>query len=288
MKKLLALILTIALLSGCAPAVYEGPTESVWVLSEMHTTHYPNEYFDGSTSDITFVYDSFGNKVRTCHYEDGELIAEYRRTYDDRGNCIRSVTWDHLGPVSFPRARTHYTYDEKNRMLSYTARNFFFLKTSGSTCTYDDAENSVHWEGPYDTQTNYLNENGDPVRSVTHSRAAGIDLETIYEYDGLGRNTKITEYQNGVLSSITESRYDDLGRILDSAFYDAAGTLLRRTTCLYEDDTTTTTDTDGSKTVVYLRPDGQIEIQEQYNTNGELTTRTEYIYTEIQIPAKEE
>ena len=40
MKKPIALILAILLLAGCAPAVYDGPTESAWVLTSQRTTYY--------------------------------------------------------------------------------------------------------------------------------------------------------------------------------------------------------------------------------------------------------
>ena len=38
MKKLIALTLALLLLAGCAPAAYDGPTESVWVRGSVSRT----------------------------------------------------------------------------------------------------------------------------------------------------------------------------------------------------------------------------------------------------------
>ena len=285
MKKLIALTLALLLLAGCAPA-YDGPTESAWVLMEMRTTHYNTLTGETQTMLWTHSYDSFGNCVRTNFYSDGELTDEYKRTYDERGNCIREVTRNHFWFFSYPVSRTGHTYDEQDRLLTTTYRNGLGIKTGGDAYTYDDEANTVTWEGTYDTQTKYLNENGDPIRTVTYSRPAGMEIESLREYDARGLNTRTTEYLDGVLSSTAEMRYDDQGRILENTWYDADGALLRRITWLYEEHTVTTWDKEGNKSVQTLRPDGQVETQEDYDPDGNLLARSEYIYTEIQIPAE--
>lgn len=288
MKKLFLLALSILLLTGCTAAVYEGPTETAWVLTEMTTTHYNAVTGEPQTMHWTHSYDSFGNEVRTHFYSDGELTEEYKRTYDDRGNCISSVYWDHSGLIALPRSRTRYTYDDQDRPLTTTYRNGFGLKTGADTYTYDDEANTITWDGTYDTRTTYLNENGDPLRVVTYSRPAGMEMETCYEYDDRGRNTKIAEYRDGELASYAERSYDEQDRLLNNVWYDADGTILMSTGYAYEENTVTSRGHQGDVTIQVLRPDGQMETQEYYGPDGRLLSRTENIYTQIQVPAKEE
>lgn len=288
MKKLLSLLLCILLLAGCAPAAYDGPTESTWVLTELTITFYNTVTGETQSQVRTISYDGMGNEVRSSYYSDGKLTSERESTYDDRGNCIREVTWDRFWNFTYPAARTDYTYDEQNRLLTVTYRNGFGFKTGSDTYTYDDEANTVTWVGTYDTQTKYLNENGDPIRIVTLSHAAGMEMETLYEYDELGRNVKTIHYQDGVLASTVQTSYDDQGRMVKNISYDANGTAIYGSTVVYEENTVTTVDLDGNRSVEILRPDGLVEKMENYDPDGNLLSRMEYTYQEIQVPAKEE
>lgn len=288
MKKLIALSLAILLLTGCTAAVYEGPTETAWVLTEMTTTHFNAVTGEPQTIHWTHSYDSFGNEVRTHFHEDGTLTEEYKSTYDDRGNCIREVKWNHFWVFSYPVSRTDHTYDEQDRLLTTTYRNGFGLKTGADTYTYDDEAHTVTWEGTYDTRTQYLNENGDLIRVVTYSRPAGMEIESIYEYDDRGRNTRIAEYRDGELATYAQRSYDEQDRVLNVVWYDADGTILMSTGYAYEENTVTSRGHQGDVTIQVLRPDGQVETQEYYGPDGKLRSRTENIYTQIQVPAEEE
>lgn len=288
MKKLLSLLLCILLLAGCTPAAYDGPTESAWVITQSNCTMFDLYSGQSSTRLRTDSYDSFGHLVCSMYYSDGKRTAEHRFSYDDRGNCIRETSWDHTGLLSRPIARTDYTYDGQNRVLTITYRTGLGFKTGGDTYTYDEEANTVTWEGTYDTQTKYLNENGDPIRIVTISHAAGMEMETLYEYDELGRNVKTIHYQDGVLASTVQTSYDDQGRMVKNISYDANGTAIYGSTVVYEENTVTTLDLDGNRSVEILRPDGLVEKMENYDPDGNLLSRMEYTYQEIQIPAKEE
>ena len=259
MKKLLSLLLCILLLAGCAPTAYDGPTESTWVLTELTITFYNTVTGETQSQVRTISYDGMGNEVRSSYYSDGKLTSERESTYD-----------------------------EQNRLLTVTYRNGFGFKTGSDTYTYDEEANTVTWEGTYDTQTKYLNENGDPIRIVTISHAAGMEMETLYEYDELGRNVKTIHYQDGVLASTVQTSYDDQGRMVKNISYDANGTAIYGSTVVYEESTVTTLDLDGNRSVEALRPDGLVEKMENYDPNGELLSRMEYTYQEIQVPAKEE
>lgn len=288
MKKLLALILSILLLTGCAPAVYDGPTQSAWVLTEQSTTFYYPNTGEIETRIQVNGYDIYGNKVHQCFYTDGELTSEIKTTYDARGNCTRTVTRNHFWLLAYPISRTDYTYDEQDRLLTTTYRNGFGFKTGSDTYSYDDEMGTVSWVGTYDSQTKYLNENGNILRVVTYSNPTDSQMESIYEYDALGRNTKILQYIDGEPAYTTERRFDDQDRIIRSIMYDSSGTVLTDFTYEYTENTVTTLDRDGSKGVKTLRPDGQPEKNESYDPEGNLLTRTDYTYTEIRIPAKEE
>ena len=123
---------------------------------------------------------------------------------------------------------------------------------------------------------------------VTFSKPAGMEIETLYEYDALGRNTKITAYYDGILATITERRCDDLNRPLEYTIYNADGSIANLTTCVYEENTITRLDREGNRTIEILRPDGQVAMTESYDRDGNLTSRSAYTYAEIQIPAEEE
>lgn len=289
MKKLLASILAIMLLAGCAPEVYDGPTDTVQVLTEFSTTGYGEYKTGGSFHQIeTYSYDINGNRVRSCLYNEGKLVSERKQTFDDRGNCTREVHLEHFWIFSYPTSRTAYTYDDQNRLLSVTYRSGFGRKTGEETYTYDDEAHTVSWEGTYDSKTKYLNESGDPLRIITISKPSGMQIETLYEYDTQGRNTGVLEYRDGVLSTTSETRYDAQGRCIERTWREADGKLISRLSCQYTDNTVTTESETGDKTVEYLRPDGTIERTEHYAPDGTLTRVSHYTYTEIQIPAKEE
>ncbi|MBR5293702.1 MAG: hypothetical protein IKU31_02930 [Oscillospiraceae bacterium] len=286
MKKLISLLLCVLLLAGCKAEVYEGPTEISCVITQSLCTIYDTYSGQSSTRLHADSYDSFGNLVCSLYYSDGELTSEHRFSYDARGNRIRETNWDHTGLISLPISRTDYTYDDRGRVLTTTYRNGLGFKTGGDTFTYDDEANTIFWNGTYDTQTRYLNENGDLIRVVTFSEPAGMEIETLYEYDELGRNTKITEYRNGALASITQKRYDDQGRILENISCDANGTAIYGTTCVYDENTVTTVNLDGNRSVETLRPDGLVETMDNFDPDGNLLSRTEYSYRQINVPKK--
>ena len=288
MKKLLSLLLCILLLAGCAPTTYDGPTESAWVITQSNSTMFDLYSGQSSTRLRTDSYDSFGNLVCTMYYTNGELTGEHRLSYDDRGNCTRYTIWDPAGLIARPIVRTDYTYDGQNRVLTSTYRTGLGFKTGGDTYTYDDEANTVTWVGTYDTQTKYLNENGDPIRIVTISHAAGMEMETLYEYDELGRNVKTIHYQDGVLAYTVLTSYDDQGRMVKNISYDVNGTAIYGSTVVYGENTVTTLDLDGYRSVEILRPDGLVETMENFDPDGKLLSRTDYTYQQIRIPAKEE
>ena len=76
--------------------------------------------------------------------------------------------------------------------------------------------------------------------------------------------------------------------VVKNISYDANGTALYGSTVVYEENTVTTMDLEGNRSVEILRPDGLVEKMENYDPDGNLLSRMEYTYQEIQIRAKEE
>ena len=166
MIKRIALILAILLLAGCAPAVYDSPTESAWVVTEWTEEHYYT-FLDTmevlSSQRIVCAYDIYGNPVRYMKYQDNELQSVTKLKYDDRGNCIREVSWDHSGLIALPDSRIIRTYDDQNRQTSCVTYNFWGRQESGTWYTYDDEaryddQNRQIWGGYYDADGNLSNQ----------------------------------------------------------------------------------------------------------------------------------
>lgn len=288
MKKLTALLLALALLSGCAGTAYSGKTETVWVLAEDRTILYDHDTGEHTTSSETYSYDSLGNMVRSRSYYQGKPSEEYRCTYNESGDITREVQWKYYWRFRLPVSRTEHTYDADGWLLKTTYRNGFGIKTGEDVYTRDEETNTTTWDGTYDTQTTYYNENGDIIRKVTYSEPADLEMETVYLYDEQARHIKTEEYRDGVLCTLEEITLDEEGRILEVIWYDENGKTVDHTVCEYTENTTITWDIRGYQTVETLRPDGQPETTELYDNMGTLIARTDYTYREIRIPAEEE
>ena len=288
MKKLTALALCFLLLCGCA-ATYDGPTESISVLTEHSADHY-YAYFDEASVHFTnryvFAYDLYGNQVRYMEYRDDALQAITNSRYDERGNQISSTEWDHSGWFPKFSGRTKRTYDEQGRVLTYESFDFWGRVVSGSYYSYDD-ENGIRTcrdENGEIEQTTWYDDRGLNLRET-----AG-EYETVYEYDAHGNRTGWVSYKNGQLYDRYEARYDDRGRQIYGARYDAGGTRTSRTEYIFDDEshTMTYTKSGGGKRIEYYYPDGRPSLIEDYNEDGSLSMVQRYYYQDIQVPKKEE
>ena len=287
MKKLIAFTLCILLLSGCA-ATYDGPTESEYVLTEYTVTHYYNFFDWGEETDTNrtvYAYDIYGNRVREMEYRDDELQSVTNRKYDDRGNEISEIYWDHSGWLPKYEGRTEQTYDDQNRQTSYIHYNFWGRQDSGSWYTYDDEARSRTWKNDSgETQTTWFDEEGRELRTVSG------EYETVYRYDDRGNCIGWESYQNGQPFDRYEARYDDLGRQIWGGYYDANGNLSNETEFIYDDAQGIKTyhKNDGGKRVEYFHGDGRPHKIEDYDADGKLTMLQRYYYQDILVPAKEE
>lgn len=285
MKKLLALILGLLCLTGCAKT-YDGATEEVPMLTEYSVTHYYG-YFDWEEEQevnrTLFAYDIYGNRVRSMSYRNGELDSISNLRYDDRGNCIRETTWDHSG--WFPRfdGRTEKTFDGQDRPLSTVTRGFWGQQLGASWYTYDDEAGTRTWENDSgSSQTAWLDEAGRELRTVSDI------YETVYEYDQRGNMTGWVSYENGQPFDRYEVRYDDQNRQIWGGYYDASGALKNQTTFVYDDagHTKTYEKNSGGKRVEYYHPDGRLHMIEDYNSDGTLSMLQQYTYRNLRVPSE--
>ena len=287
MKKLICLMLAVLLLAGCA-ATYDGPTTTVPRLTEYTVDHY-YAFFDTEevhyTNRTVYAYDIYGNLVKSMDYRDDELQSVTNRKYDDRGNEISEVYWDHSGWLPKYEGRTEQTYDDQNRQTSYIHYNFWGRQDSGSWYTYDDEARTRTWTNDSgDTQTTWFDEEGRELRSVSG------EYETVFHYDDRGNQIGWTSYQNGQFFDRYEARYDDLDRQIWGGRYDANGTLTSQTEYVYDDEQGIKTyhKNDGGKRVEYFHGDGRPHKIEDYDADGKLTMLQRYYYQDILVPAKEE
>lgn len=287
MKKLLILLLCILLLSGCA-VTYDGPTETVLVLTEYQVTHYYSFSFsDGAyTSRTAFAYDIYGNQASSRDYDDDALnsVANYR--YDDRGNRISETLWDHSGWIPYIERRIKQTYDDQDRVLERIYYDTWGRETGRSSYIYDDADRTMTWSNSEGDQViTYYDEKGLELRTV--STGVGGSYETIHAYDDQGNRISWYSTKDGAVWGRYEAGYDDQGRQLWGTHYDENGDRTSHITLTYDDEqhTTTRIDNDGDRRITYYDADGNIQLIEDYDAEGELTMTQQYFYREIRVPA---
>lgn len=282
MKKLLALILSMLLLAGCAPAVYDGPRESVWVVTEWTEEHY--DTFLGTTEVLfsnrtVYAYDIYGNRVRSMKYQDNELQSVHKLKYDDRGNCIREVSWDPSGLIALPDFRIIWTYDDQNRQTSRVAYDFRDRQESGTWYIYDDEARTRTWKDDSGVRKiTWFDENGNEIRHVSG------ESETIHRYDDRGNCISTEQFKNGQPIQRYEARYDEQNRQIWEGWYDSTGNLTNHTEYLYDElgrHTGIVRYSNGklSSTTEMRYDDQNREIWGRiYDSNGSLTDHWEYIY----------
>lgn len=287
MKKLLALLLSILLLSGCA-VTYDGPTETKLVLTDYSVIHYYNFGFeaDTMTGRNVYAYDIYGNQVSNRDYDEDELSRVYNYRYDDRGKRISETRWDHSGWIPYMECRITQTFDEQDRVLERIYYDTWGRETGRSSYIYDDVNHTMTWSnGEGDQVIYYYDENGLELRTV--STGVGGSYETVYEYDDRGNRIGWTSTRDGAPFDRYESGYDEQGRQIWGTYYDENGVRTSHTTFTYDDEqhTMTRIANNGDRRIEYYDSDGRIRLIEDYSADGELTMTQNYTYREIRVPA---
>lgn len=278
MKKLVPILLCILLLAGCA-TTYDGPTQMQSVLSEMEAYYFDDKNGDASVYSRTeFAYDIYGNRALRIDYVDDEAVSRTISKYDEAGRLIKQTDYD-LGGW-FPRrvSATSYTYDDQGRMTSS-------VHDDGTiTYTYDDQAHTLTTtlsDGTYTVQ--YQNEKGWTLRSEVFFPNGDTSSEEFDRRED-GQPLTVRYYENGVLDTVTEYTYDDLGRILTMDVTESGET---KTVQRYEysDGGHRLYLEDGSHTYMGYHEDGTVQSRMDVDKNGIVTSQIIYRYTQICVPA---
>ncbi len=283
MKKLLTLMLSILLLTGCA-RTYDGPTDTVEMLSEYVTVHKSSITGNSWSTRTTFAYDIYGNLASCRQYRDDELDTVINYRYDDNGNEKTETRWDHSGLIPHIDSRTDTTYDDQNRVLTQIHKNMWGREESRVTYTYDDEKfikTHTHSSDGLVT-TYYCNENWETLRATNT-----MGMEDIFTYDENGHLIRTESFQDGVSIGYTVYENDDQGRHIHWANYDENGTQTHEFTCTFDDEARTMTQskTNGGIRITYYALDGRTNLIEDYNEDGDLQMYQQYTYREIRVPA---
>lgn len=280
MKKLLPLFLTLVL-CGCA-ATYDGPTAAKEVVTQTDTVHITStgEQF---TSRAVYAYDIYGNCAQYSSYSENELQTVERRRFDENGNKISVVRWDHSGFLPLFEGRWEYTYDAQGRCILQVSKNFLGIENGRAAFDYDDEAFTYTFTTSETDNTTvyYCDENWNTLRAVS-----GLGFDETFTYDDRGNCTSVLTYENGVFWGRTETEYDDQDRPLTWRNYDETGACTFETTYVYDDDAHTATRFDGDgKRIEYYTAEGELYLIEDYNQNGELRLYQQHYFTEIRVPA---
>lgn len=311
MKKMIAFLLCLLLLSGCAQ-VYEGPTETVWVVSET-TKEYAGSYY-GHPERAVYAYDVYGRVAQTMEYRDGEESNKTVYTYDDHGNLLREEYYSLSGWFPKRTQQTFYTYDEQDRRTSMIYE-FGGETESEHHYAYDDEANTrtTTYFGSVTVET--FNENGELVRKESRNSDGTVVEEYTLRPDGQPKTARFIEVDGRDYTCHLE--YDDHGELIamttknGSVFtenyryrfeYDDRGRKLRKVELVgsaeteltrweYDDrDRSVTIWTQGERDTTIRYDDAGREIERiLYDSKtGEAAMIYTYTYRPIQVPAKEE
>lgn len=313
MKKILTIVLCLLLLTGCAQ-VYEGPTETVYVLGEVNRTLtvFGGEFINQERT--VYAYDIYGRVAQTMEYWNGEERNKTVYTYDDHGNLLREEYYSLSGWFPKRTQQTFYTYDEQDRLTSMIYE-FGGKKETEHRYAYDDETNSrttfyfdsvtietfdengelVHREYRNSDGTELveytLRPDGQP-QSTRHIEADGREYTRHFEYDDRGECIAMTTEEAGVFTEDYRYRYeyDDQGRKLRKV--EVTGGIQAEMYRWEYDDTvrSVTIWHQGGKsdTIRYDDAGREIERISYDSKTGEAALIYTYAYRPIQVPAKEE
>jgi RHS repeat-associated protein len=242
---------------------------------------------DGTELTTAFSYDSRGNKL----IEADPLSNITQFTYDGFGNVL--TTTDPLGNTSTnaydssgnllsttdPSGRTtSFTYDPAGNPLQLAVGD------SGTTFQYDSAGNVTRQkdaEGTVRTFTYDANGNQLTETLVIATSSGPSTVVISNEYDAVGRITRTSTAQDGVILSSSGTRYDAVGNRIEQI--DALG---RLTKFIYDDrglltesilpDDTPGDDTDNLRTRTEYDAAGRVTAEVD-----ELGRKTKYVYDAV-------
>lgn len=177
-------------------------------------------------------YDSAGNRVRGVMYLDGALLTEVNTVFDEEGREISSETRSG-DEISTKSERTYEPQPDGTTRAAVTVYDADGAVMEEDNHILDDKNRVIHSEinfGGYSAIADYAYDDKDRLVHSLVDRD-GERRETTFQYidSADGTASSYTYYQNGVLQSRFEQRFDALGVCVYQAEYTAEGVLTSET-----------------------------------------------------------
>ena len=177
-------------------------------------------------------YDSAGNRVRGVMYLDGALLTEVNTVFDEEGREIISGTRSG-GGISTKGDSTYEQQTDGTTRGAVTVSDADGAVMEEDNHILDDKNRVIHSEinfGGYSAIADYAYDDKDRLVHSLVDRD-GERRETTFQYidSADGTASSYTYYQNGVLQSRFEQRFDALGVCVYQAEYTAEGVLTSET-----------------------------------------------------------
>ena len=177
-------------------------------------------------------YDSAGNRVCGVMYLDGALLTEVNTVFDEEGREISSETRSG-DEISTKSERTYEPQPDGTTRAAVTVYDADGAVMEEDNHILDDKNRVIHSEinfGGYSAIADYAYDDKDRLVHSLVDRD-GERRETTFQYidSADGTASSYTYYQNGVLQSRFEQRYDELGVCVYQAEYTAEGVLTSET-----------------------------------------------------------
>ena len=177
-------------------------------------------------------YDSAGNRVRGVMYLDGALLTEVNTVFDEEGREISSETRSG-DEISTKSERTYEPQPDGTTRAAVTVYDADGAVMEEDNHILDDKNRVIHSEinfGGYSAIADYAYDDKDRLVHSLVDRD-GERRETTFQYidSADGTASSYTYYQNGVLQSRFEQRFDALGVCVYQAEYTAESVLTSET-----------------------------------------------------------
>lgn len=177
-------------------------------------------------------YVSAGNRVRGVMYLDGALLTEVNTVFDEEGREISSETRSG-DEISTKSERTYEPQPDGTTRAAVTVYDADGAVMEEDSHILDDKNRVIHSEinfGGYSAIADYAYDDKDRLVHSLVDRD-GERRETSFQYidSADGTANSYTYYQNGVLQSRFEQRFDELSMCVYQAEYTAEGVLASET-----------------------------------------------------------
>lgn len=282
MKKLIAIVLCLLLLAGCAET-YDGPTELKSV-RDSREENYMDE--DGNIYETLweeYSYDIHGRLATVIETRDDEPTLRTVYRYYEDGTRKSETQYDLTG--WFPRMILHakYTYDDQGRQTSLV--QWHGWEKMEQFTTYDDENHTVTTEFTGGRTIAYLDEEGRGLRSETVYDSGRTELR---ENEFQGQTTITRWYLNGELDTMWEYTYDEQGRLLTWYETKDGKRELVQSWEYGEGCEICYDETTGEATTTGYNDDGTVKAIVETDENDQIIRHVIYRYTDIRVPAEEE